>query len=45
MQRRLTTGRGDRADPRLERSDPFFEHRHRGIADPGIDVTSLLHVE
>ena len=45
VQRRLTTGRGDRAYPRLERSNPFLEHRHRGIADPGIDVTSLFHIE
>ena len=45
MQRRLTTGRGDRTHPRFERSDPLLEHRHGGIADPRINVTGLLHIE
>ena len=45
VQRRLPAGGRDAAHAALERRDALLKHRHRRIAQPGIDVAGLLHVE
>ena len=44
-QRRLAARRGDRTDAAFERGNALFEHGHRRIRDPAVDVARTFEVE
>jgi hypothetical protein len=41
----LAAGGADRPHPALEGSDPFLEHRDRGVGDAAVDVAGALEIE